>query len=307
MPTADLLLVDGKHLFWRAAAAASLSEDGSPTGGIYAFVRSLVRVHEDFGGVVVVCWEGSTRRNLARTKIYSAYKDHGTVDPAREEIITLMVEQMGRLIRLLRLLGVAQAKALHWEADDALGTLSRWAERKGWRAAIYSGDSDMCQCVSENVFIIRPVKDDVSVIDSEQGVFDWLGVRPCHVPLLKALAGDHSDNIPGVKGIGKVGAARLANKYGSLKAIVESTRKDGKPDISRFPDAAWEALRKAVESGQVTMAWNLAQINRRANVEIEWAALDRRALVRELISLGFRSLLGTRELYRLHKLSGNEI
>lgn len=307
MPTADLLLVDGKHLFWRAASATLLSEDGSQTGGIYAFLRSLVRVHEDFGGVIVVCWEGSRRKELVRTDIYPMYKDKGKIDPSREETVALIIEQTGRLIRLLSLLGIAQAKAPHWEADDAIGTLSRWAERKGLTAAIYSGDSDMCQCVSDNVFIIRPIKDDVTVIDSQQRVIDWLGVRPSHVPLLKALAGDSSDNIPGVKGIGKVSAARLANKYGSLDAIARVARGAVKPDIQRFTDTAWEALKDAISSGQVTMAWNLAQINRRAKVNIDWSVLDRRALVKELISLGFRSLLGTRELYRLHKLSGSEI
>jgi DNA polymerase-1 len=303
-PQLDLLLVDGKHLFWRAAAAATLSVDGSPTGGIYAFIRALCRVHERFGGLIVVCWEGAIRRKLVRTERFPDYKNRGEIDPTREETIRLMIEQTDRLMDLLRLLGIAQAKAPRWEADDAMATLARRAELRGHRVGIYTGDSDLCQCVSDLVSLIRPVGKDVEVID-RAGVNEWLGVRPGLVPLVKAFSGDNSDNIPGVKGIGKVTGARLANELKSIYRALEAAREDRKPKVPRFSDKAWEALRVAATDGQLVLSWQLARVNRRASVDVEWSELDRRALVRELVALRFKSLLGNREMYRLRKLSGS--
>lgn len=304
MPDAacDLLLVDGKHLFWRAASAAMLSVDGSPTGGVYAFIRALTRVHEQFGGYIVVCWEGSPRAKLVRTQMLPDYKYKGRVDPAREDAIKMMLEQTDKLAELLTTLGIAQARARGWEADDAMATLARRAELQGSRVGIYSGDSDMCQCVSDRVFLIRPVSKDIEVVDVE-GVNKWLGVRPGGVPLMKALAGDSSDNIPGVKWIGKVAAARLVNELRSIYRVMEEVQRDRKPSIPRFGDKAWDELKQAVADGQLLLSWKLARVNRNASVRIQWSELDKSALVRELVELQFRSLLGNRELYRLHRLT----
>lgn len=298
----DLLLVDGKHLFWRSAAATMLSIDEAPTGGIYAFVRALTRIHEEHGGEIVVCWEGASRRDLVRTSMLPSYKDRGEIDAERKDLLDQMFSQLDRLIDLLRALGITQAKAPGWEADDAIATLARRAEVQGHRAAIFSGDSDLCQCVSDSVFLLRPVGKEVVVIDRE-GVDDWLGVRPGLVPLLKALAGDSSDNIPGVPGIGKVTAARLANECGSIYRILSAVRKDRKPSVPRFPDRAWDALKQAATDGRLTLSWRLARVNRRAEVRFDFSSLDCKALVKGLVALRFKSLLGNREMYRLRRLT----
>lgn len=297
----DLLLVDGKNLFWRSAAATSMSIDESPTGGIYAFLKALIRIHEMFGGFIVVCWEGSRRKDLARAKMYPGYKDRGEPTLEREELIKQMAEQAGRLSKLLGVLGVTQARAPRWEADDAMATLARKSELQGRSVGIYSGDSDMCQCVSDQVFVIRPVGREIEVVDHD-AVTDWLGVRPGLVPLLKALAGDSSDNIPGVKGVGKVIAARMVTKYGSVYQVMKAAQ-NGKPSIPRLSDRAWEALRQAASDGQLLLSWRLAKVNRQAKVEFEWSEYDHSALVKELLSLQFKSLLGNREIYKLQCLT----
>jgi 5'-3' exonuclease len=299
----DLLLVDGKHLFWRSASATMLSiAEEAPTGGIYAFIRALTRIHEEHGGEIVICWEGGPRRDLVRTEMLPEYKNRGEPDEERRDLLDQMFSQLDRLTDLLRALGITQVKAPGWEADDAIATLARRAEERGHRAAIFSGDSDLCQCVSDHVFMLRPIGKEVVTIDRD-GVDDWLGVRPGLVPLLKGLAGDSSDNIPGVPGIGKVTGVRLVNEYGSIYGILSAVKRDEKPSIPRFSDRAWESLKKSVTDGQLILSWRLAKVNRRAHVDFDFSSLDRKALVKGLVALRFKSLLGNREMYRLRKLT----
>jgi 5'-3' exonuclease len=301
-PKADVLLVDGKHLYWRAASATLLDVEGSPTGGIYAFVRSLCKVHERFGGEIIVCWEGGSRRALKRTMAFPEYKKHKAPDPEREVTLEVMADQIKQLHQLLSALGITQAKAPGWEADDAMATLARRAAKNGHVAAIYSGDSDMYQCVNDRVFMIRPITKDIEVITPE-GVAALTGVAPSKIPLWKALSGDTSDGIPGVNGIGKVGAARLVNELGSIVNVMRAARAGEKPEVTRFGDRAWEALRQAATDGQLTLWWRLARVNSRATVLTERSTLDTSALIQQLRMLKFRSLLSHREMYRLKGLT----
>lgn len=299
----DLLLIDGRHLFWRSASAVPLSADDSPTGGIYTFLRALVRVHDQFGGFPVVCWEGGKRRDLVRTEIYEDYKLRPPMDEARQEIVEQMYEQYDKLLDLLDTIGITQAKAPRWEADDAMATLAHRHERNGGLVGIFTGDSDMCQCISDKVCLIRPVKKGVKVIDSE-GVYDWLGVPPKLVPFLKALSGDSSDNIPGVPGIGSVIGARLANELGGYKGLHEAVNSDSKPAVTRFGDKAWGALKEATKQGAVSKSYKLATVNREVKIKLSRSKYDQKELISKLMVLKFKSLIRSRELEALCRLAG---
>lgn len=301
-PQCDLLLVDGKNLFWRAASSSDLTADGKQTAGIYTFLRALIKIHEKFGGVIVICWEGGKRRTMKRVEMYPEYKLRKS-DPEREEILKTVFSQLDRLIKLLGVLGITQAKAPGWEADDAMATLARRTEKKGYITAIFSADSDMFQCVTDSTFVVKPISKGIEIIDSDK-VQEHLGVHPDQVPLLKALSGDPSDGIPGVNGIGKVGAAKLIEKLSSYTNIIAATKADQKPDISRFGNKAWEALKISAENGELELWLKLAQVNPKADVEITLSEYDGRSVIRELISLRFQTMLRLRERDQLRRLTG---
>jgi 5'-3' exonuclease len=297
----DVLLVDGSHLFWRSAAAATLSADGNPTGGIYAFVKALIRVHERFGGEIVVCWEGGRRETLKRVAAFDDYKKRKP-QPERDAARETMSEQYVQLVELLGALGVTQAKTPGWEADDALATLAHRADKQGSMVGIYTGDSDLCQCVTENVFVIRPLPKSIEVNDVAR-VIERFGCSPKQIPFLKALSGDNSDGIPGVRGIGPKTAGHLVNLYKSLIGATRGAKAGEKPDIPRFGDKGWEALCESVRSGELNLWWQLARVNRTARVKIRWCEYDSKTVVAMLMKLKFRTLLGAREREQLRRLT----
>ncbi len=297
----DLLAVDGSHLFWRSAAAATLSVDGNPTGGIYAFIKALIRVHERFGGEIVVCWEGGRRETLKRVAAFEGYKKRKP-EPERDAARESMSEQYVLLIELLTALGVTQAKAPGWEADDALATLAYRADRGGSTAAIYTGDSDLCQCVTENVFVIRPLPKTVIVCDVEE-VTERFGCSPKQIPFLKALSGDNSDGIPGVRSVGPKTAAHLVDLYKSLIWVTRAVKLGAKPTIPRFGDKGWEALCESVRSGELALWWQLATVHRRAKLELKMGRYDSKRVAAMLMKLKFKTLLGAREREQLRRLT----
>ena len=107
-----------------------------------------------------------------------------------------------------------------FEADDVLATLARQAEAQGVDALIVTGDRDILQVVDEHISVLtsgRQFSD--TIIYDPAAVQEKYGLRPDQLVDLKALLGDKSDNIPGVKGIGEKGATDLLQKYGSLDAV----------------------------------------------------------------------------------------
>lgn len=236
---ADLLIIDGRHMLWRSCDAfQQLSvtlEDGEElgTGGMYGFLSILLRVHNKYGGRPVVAWEG---KGNFRLKIYTQYKKKDEA-PTEEhkELVDEMSEQERRLKALLRLLGVPQYEALGYEADDVIGTMATKAAKRGLLTGIYSGDGDLRQLVKEgSVFTISPGfkmgGDKVYADDAAVKAKDL--VPPRLIPDLKALAGDNSDNIPGVKGIGPKTAAQAIAKCGSLEGVLKAAQEGGETGIS---------------------------------------------------------------------------
>lgn len=297
----DVLCVDGSHLFWRSAAAATLSVDGNPTGGIYAFIKALIRVHERFGGEIVVCWEGGRRETLKRVHAFSGYKKRKP-QPERDAARESMSEQYVQLVELLGALGITQAKAPGWEADDALATLAHRADKQGCVAGIYTGDSDLCQCVTDNVFVIRPLPKSIMVSDMAE-VIERFGCTPKQIPFLKALSGDGSDGIPGVRSIGPKTAAHLVQEYKSLIGVTRATKTGEKPVIPRFGNKGWENLCESVRSGELALWWQLARVNRTAKLKIRWCEFDSKMVVALLMKLKFRTMLGAREREQLRRLT----
>ena len=239
----DLLIIDGRGVLFRAhdshrMLSAEIDGEDVATGGLYGFLSVLPRVHQRYGKPrIAVAWEG--KKNF-RVRLYPKYKGRNEEASAEEqEMRAELWEQETRLIDSLSMLGVEQYRSVGGEADDAIARLCHEAAGP---VLVYSGDSDMRQLVSGNVLVAAPGKKHDDVYDAK-AVFEKHGVWPNQIAALKALAGDASDRIPGVKGIGPVAAVKLLNHYGTLRKALECAYLD---------DAGWpltERQRALVNEG----------------------------------------------------------
>ncbi|MGE5579553.1 MAG: DNA polymerase I [Bacillota bacterium] len=210
-----LLLVDGNSLANRAfyALPPLSTVEGVQTGAVYGFLTMMFRfLSEKRPTHVVVAFDHPSP--TFRHSEFSEYK--ATRKPSPQEFKA----QIPLLKEALDALNLAHVELPGYEADDIIGTLAcRWKER-GMPVTILSGDKDCLQLVDERVEAILPVKGITQVKEyGPDGVRMDLGITPSQVRDFKALAGDSSDNIPGVKGVGEKSAVTLLQKYCDLEDI----------------------------------------------------------------------------------------
>lgn len=208
-----LVLIDGNSLLNRAFYAMSVfsTKDGLPTNGIFGFVKLLLKIAEDEKPrymAVAFDVHAPTFRHLK----YKEYK--GTRKPMPEEL----ARQVPVLKDLLHAMDICTAELAGFEADDLIGTLSRRFE--GVHTLIYTGDRDSYQLVKENVDVCF-TRRGVSDLDrlTAENFFEKVGLTPAQITEEKALMGDVSDNIPGVRGVGPKSALMLLQKYGDLDGV----------------------------------------------------------------------------------------
>lgn len=146
-------------------------------------------------------------------------EEYGDYKANRVETPPELMDQIPLVRRLLEALRIPVLEYERFEADDVIGTLAIQARDQGLDAVIVSSDKDMLQLVGDRVTMLNPVKDD-AVYDRE-GVKAFIGVWPEQVPDYLALVGDTVDNIPGVPGIGKKGAADLLERFGTIQGVLE--------------------------------------------------------------------------------------
>lgn len=252
MPKDTFLIVDGNSLMHRAYHALPLMDaDGVYTNAIYGFLNMLLKViKEENVRYIAVCFDehGPTFRHTA----YPDYKAGRSATP--EEL-----RQQFRTIReLLTDIGIRWYTLLGWEADDLLGTLSRRAESSDVRPLLLTGDRDALQLVdgvTELMFTRKGISE--TILFTPAKVYEEFGFNPEQVTDWKGLAGDSSDNIPGIPGVGDKTAVKLLQKYGTLENVLASADKEkGK-------------LRERLETWheQARMCKELATIRRDAPVD----------------------------------------
>jgi DNA polymerase-1 len=207
-----ILLIDGTNALYRAFFAIPhlRAPDGRPTNAAYGFVNMLNKVvreeRPDFA-VVVFDAPGKTFRH----RMFDAYKAGRDATP--EDLLA----QFPLVRVLLGAYGIAQVEVPDFEADDVIATLVSRAP-EGAEIAIVSTDKDLMQLVDERVTLLDGMK------ERRYGpaeVEERFGVPPAGVLDLRSLVGDPSDNIPGVKGIGEKGAAKLIAEWGTLENLLE--------------------------------------------------------------------------------------
>lgn len=237
----DVILVDGSHLLHRSAHAYTLGvykdEKYIPTGAVYGFLKIVQTMRGRYADTpckIIFCWEGGYKHRLA---LYPKYKssrrernENLTTDQqiVKDTFRSEFAQQKELLEHFLSISGWNNCKVIGYEADDVIASLAKKYDNGKNRIAIYSGDGDLHQCVSDKVHIISAGsgqrKDKVYKLND---VIEKWGVVPSRIPLIKSLSGDKSDDIPGCKGCGLGWATKILNTYENLSQIYDHIESGG--------------------------------------------------------------------------------
>ena len=219
--TDHFYLVDGSGYIFRAYYALpplSRKSDGLPTGAVSGFCSMLFKLLEDVRSDdsenkpshFAVIFD-SARKNF-RNEIYSEYKAN------RAEAPDDLAPQFEYIRKSVEAFNLPSIELLNYEADDLIATYSKKIIDAGAKVTVISSDKDLMQLVSTKIRLFDPMK---SKVIGEKEVEEKFGVKPKQVIDVQSLAGDSSDNIPGVPGIGVKTAAELINKYKDLDTLLD--------------------------------------------------------------------------------------
>lgn len=210
-------LLDGHAIAYRAFFGMQgrrfQTRQGLPTGAIFGFTRILIDVIRSYRPhLLAVCFD--TKDPTHRHEAFDNYKGHRK--PAPDDLVL----QMPYLQQMVEAFGIPMYRLPGYEADDLIGTLACRASAEGYNVRVITGDRDLFQLIDGRIRILLPGKDGGSFVDyGAEEVLAKCGYTPEQVVDYKALAGDASDNIPGVRGIGDKSAVQLLQDFGSLEQI----------------------------------------------------------------------------------------
>lgn len=209
----SLYLIDGSAYIFRAFHSLPMMtrSDGTPVNAVRGFTQMMINLRRDHPSdyfAVIFDPKGGSFRN----DIYDLYKANRGAPP--EEL----VPQFPLVRDATRALGLPVVEIAGYEADDLIATYARLGEERDLDVFIVSSDKDLMQLVTDRVKMLDPMKN--TLIDAE-GVVEKFGVGPNRVIDVQSLAGDSSDNVPGVPGIGVKTAAQLIEEYGDLDTLLE--------------------------------------------------------------------------------------
>ena len=219
--TDHFYLIDGSGYIFRAYYALpplSRKSDGLPTGAVSGFCSMLFKLLEDSRADdsihkpthFAVIFD-SARKNF-RNDIYSEYKAN------RAEAPDDLAPQFEYIRKSVKAFNLPSIELLNYEADDLIATYAKKITDAGAKVTVISSDKDLMQLVSDKIRLYDPMKNKVI---GEKEVLEKFGVKPSQVIDVQSLAGDSSDNIPGVPGIGVKTAAELINKYKNLDTLLK--------------------------------------------------------------------------------------
>ena len=274
----SLYLIDGHNVLYRTffGLPRLSAPDGSPTNVVLGTARILLKIlreEKPFAIAAVFDSPGTTPRH----ELFPEYKANRLKVP--EELLA----QVPVVKEVVDALGVPRIEVPGAEADDIIGTLSRLAEERGMEVVIISSDKDLYQLVSKKVRIRDGLKERTVGVEQVRETF---GVGPERVAELLALAGDPSDNIPGVPGIGEKTASGLIREFGTVENLLAHT--------DRLKGKQRERIEKNAEMARLCR--QLAEIDRNVPLPCGIDELAPRGIQKEKIAglfrqLGFRKLL----------------
>ncbi len=213
----EIYLIDGSGYIFRAYFAMAYggqgkltNPDGTPVGAVYGFTSMLLKLLKEHSHAAIAVIFDAGRANF-RNDIYADYKAN------RDETPEDLIPQFPLVREATEALGLPAVELEGYEADDLIATYAKQAAAKGIKVKIISSDKDLMQLVDDHIHIYDPMK---NIIINADGVVEKFGVTPDKVIDVQSLAGDSSDNVPGVPGIGIKTAALLINEYGTLEELL---------------------------------------------------------------------------------------
>ncbi|MGH2592638.1 MAG: 5'-3' exonuclease H3TH domain-containing protein, partial [Anaerolineae bacterium] len=266
MARKKLILIDGHSLAYRAfyglplydqrGKVAFSTSKGEYTNAVYGFANTLIKTwNEEKPDYIAVAFDlGRTFRDDR----YAGYK------ATRAKMPDELTPQIDRIVQLVEAFDIPAVTAESYEADDILGTLAKRAAADGLDVLIVTGDTDAFQLIDKRVRVLTSGRQfgDTSIYD-ETAIKARYGLKPVQLIDFKALKGDTSDNVPGVKGIGEKTAQALLQKYGTLEGIYKNLAKVE-------PARAQTAL----EAGRdiAFLSKDLVTIRRDVPIKLKWDA-----------------------------------
>jgi DNA polymerase I len=282
MPPRVLYLLDVSSYIYRAyhAIRGLATSQGFPTNAAYGVTNMLLKVLRERRPhyfALVFDSKGPTFRH----KRYPDYKSHR---PPMPDELAMQLPYINQIIDALNL---PKIQAEGFEADDLICTLSKAAREQGFQVEIISGDKDLLPLVEEGVVMWDPMKD---VRFDPEAIREKYGLTPAELLEVKALAGDPSDNIPGVPGIGEKTALKLISRYHSLENLLACVDELKEKKLK-------ERLKEHAD--QARLSRELVQLKEDAPLEVDPEELhpgppDRETLLRLFVELEFSKL--TKEL-----------
>jgi len=241
-----LMVIDGNSIINRAFYGIRMltTRDGTPTNAVYGFLNILFKLLDEEapeGLCVTFDRKAPTFRHLA----YEGYKAQ------RKGMPDELAAQLPILKDVLHAMNIPTYELDGWEADDLIGTIAELDGKAGWETVVVTGDKDSLQLITEQttVKLVTTRMGQTTTRDMTSEAFRAeYGFDPIHIVDLKALMGDSSDNIPGVKGIGEKTAMGLIQMYGSIAHLY-----DHMPEIVTAPETpAKPGVVKKLEEGRET-------------------------------------------------------
>ncbi|MBS1261343.1 MAG: DNA polymerase I [Calditrichaeota bacterium] len=257
-----LFLIDAMAMIYRAhfafARSPLFTSKGENVSAVFGFANTLMAlIAREEPDLLAVVYD--TSQPTFRHHIYEDYK------ATRQKMPEELVEQLPRLDELIEVLNIPKLILPGYEADDLVGTVSARAARHGLDVSLVTGDKDYYQLVRDNVIFYDTKKglDDARKLGPDE-VEDVFGVRPDRVIDVLALAGDKSDNIPGVPGVGMKTAVRLIHEYGAVEDVLNHA--------GEIKGKLGQRLREHRED--VLLSKDLVTIRTEAPIDVDPAALS---------------------------------
>jgi DNA polymerase I-like protein with 3'-5' exonuclease and polymerase domains len=288
-----LVLVDGNALLHRAyhATPPLTTSKGELVNAVYGFTAMLLKALQELSpDYIAVAWD--MRAPTFRHTQYEGYKANR--GPADEGLTV----QYDRVFQITKALDIPEFKLPGFEADDLVGALARQAEKKekALEIIILTGDRDIMQLIDKQIKVLMPKKtlQDVGLYGEEEFALRF-GFSPKNLIDYKGLAGDASDNIPGVPGVGEVTATKLIQQYGTVEKIYKQASLAARDKHQKeFPPRLLELLLKGKDSAE--MSKKLATIETEIPIELDLSKCRIHTFdpgkVKELfLELEFRSLV----------------
>jgi DNA polymerase-1 len=273
-PKGRVLLVDGHHLAYRTfhALKGLTTSRGEPVQAVYGFAKSLLKALKEDGDAVIVVFDA--KAPSFRHEAYEGYKAGRA--PTPEDF----PRQLALIKELVDLLGLARLEVPGYEADDVLASLAKKAEKEGYEVRILTADRDLHQLLSDRIHVLHPE----GYLITPAWLWEKHGLRPDQWADYRALTGDESDNLPGVKRIGEKTARKLLEEWGSLERLLKN--------LDRLRPAIREKILARMDD--LKLSWDLAKVRTDLPLEVDFAKRrepDRERLRAFLERLEFGSLL----------------